>query len=252
MRYKGEHFEASHPPIVSKALFDQVQDVLTQRSKPQVHGKVFHAFVGLLRCEECGCMVTAEIQKGHTYYHCTKKRGPCTQRYIRQEALLTQVKEAIIKVYIDQETKEQMLRQWDIQAKEASNASSTRARQVQVEMKACDERMERLLDLYIARDIGPEEYQRKKAKLLAEKVQLKEKLREIERGSGGWLELARTFLNTCHEAGSIALQENTRALKAFLKNIGSNFVLKNRTLCLTYTSPYSVVAEKDPNKKIRE
>ena len=34
MEYKGELFEASHPPLVSKKLFDRVQEVLAQKAKP--------------------------------------------------------------------------------------------------------------------------------------------------------------------------------------------------------------------------
>ena len=60
--------------------------------------------------------------------------------------------------------------------------------------------MERLLDIYIAREIGPEEYQRKKARLLNDKLVLKERLSEIEKGGGGWLEPAKTFLTTCNDA----------------------------------------------------
>ena len=41
------------------------------------------AFLGLLHCAECGAMITAKIQKGHTYYHCTKRKEPCSQPYVR-------------------------------------------------------------------------------------------------------------------------------------------------------------------------
>ena len=109
--------------------------------------------------------------------------------------------------------------------------------------------MERLLDLYVAREIMPEEYQRKKAKLLNEKQELKEALGEIERGSGGWLEPAKAFLTTCHEASSVAWQENPAAAKQFLRTVGSNFVLNNRRLCLTYNSPFLLVAQEEGWKK---
>ena len=47
-------------------------------------------YLGLLRCSTCGGAITAEIQKGHTYYRCTKKSRAtmwCLQPYIREEAL---------------------------------------------------------------------------------------------------------------------------------------------------------------------
>ena len=40
------------------------------------------------RCGECGGPVTAERQRRHVYYHCTRNRGPCSQtKWTREEAL---------------------------------------------------------------------------------------------------------------------------------------------------------------------
>ncbi len=204
MRYRGEHYEASHPPLVSKKLFDRVQEVLAQQSKPMKRDRIKYAFLGLMRCAECGCMITAETQKGHVYYPCTKKRGPCGQKFLRKEALLEQLRNAILKIHVDDETSKKIVERWEAFAEDSSQASASRSRQIEDELKACDEKMERLLDLYIAREIGPEEYQRKKGKLLDEKQALKEKLGEIESGGGGWLELAKTFLSACNQAYSVA------------------------------------------------
>jgi len=55
--------------------------------------------------------------------------------------------------------------------------------------------MERLLDPYIAREIGPEEYQRKKARLLNDILVLKERLSEIEKGGGGVARTGENFFN---------------------------------------------------------
>ncbi len=261
MRFNGQHHEGSHPPLLSKALFDRAQQALALRSKPRASGKIAFSFTGFLRCGECGCMVTAEIQKGHTYYHCTKQRGACSQRYLREEALLAQIQQALLKVSLDTETKDQILAHWTGQATQASNASLTRSRQIAERLKVCDEQMERLLDLYVAKEIDSEEYQRKKAKLLGEKQELKEALGEIERGrtsvcsafcgradcgharSGGWLEPAKAFLTTCHEAGLVARHGAPRTHRQFLKTVGSNLMLSNRTLSLAYTSPYQLVAQ---------
>jgi DNA invertase Pin-like site-specific DNA recombinase len=73
-RYTGEIHEGKHEPIIAKKLFDRVQEVLAQRGRPRKKPKNEpKAFCGLLSCAECGMMITAEVQKGHTYYRCTKK-----------------------------------------------------------------------------------------------------------------------------------------------------------------------------------
>ena len=249
IKFGGELYEGSHPPLISKKLFDRAQQILAQRSKPLIRGKITYPFIGLMRCAECGCMVTAETQKGHVYYHCTKRRGPCGQQFLREEALLDQFKTAILKVYVDDETTKKIVERWYALSEGSSKASLFRSRQIEAELQACDEQMERLLDLYITRGIGSEEYQRKKAKLLGGKQALKEQRDEIGTGGGGWFEPAKTFLSDCNRAYSVAWQENPPAQKAFLKNCGSNFLLNDRTICFSYLPPFDLVVKNAASKE---
>src|SRR4030042_6873696 len=92
-RYSGEIHEGKHQPVVSKKIFDKVQEVLKQRGKPRKSRKNNpKAFCGLLKCS-CGMGITAETQKGHVYYRCSKKSktAKCAEPYIREENLDEQV-----------------------------------------------------------------------------------------------------------------------------------------------------------------
>jgi DNA invertase Pin-like site-specific DNA recombinase len=80
MKYKGEIFEATHKPLMTQKLFNKVQEVLKQRGKPNKVKKHHFAFLGLLKCT-CGASVTAELQKGHKYYRCTRKED-CVKKNI--------------------------------------------------------------------------------------------------------------------------------------------------------------------------
>ncbi len=96
----GESFEGSFPAIVSKATFDQVQQVLKLRAKPR-HSKKSHGFpfVGLFRCGECGAMITAQYaKKTYRYYRCTKRLGACSQKYLSETELVEQLKQELSKV----------------------------------------------------------------------------------------------------------------------------------------------------------
>ncbi|MEW5806066.1 MAG: recombinase family protein [Acidobacteriota bacterium] len=248
MKFKGELFEASHPPLVSKKLFDKVQEVLEKKAKPVKKGKIKFAFTGLIKCGECKASITAERQKGHIYYRCTKKIVKCSQKFLREEALLEQINKAILKVFIDNETKDKMLGRLEKSSQEESKASSSQSRRVKEKLKEFDIKIERLIDLYIAKEISQEEYQRKKAKLLNEKTELQERLGEIEKISGGWLEPSKNFLTVCNQAGSVAWQGNSSAKRDFLKILGSNFILKDRNLLFCYTYPFHLVAKIDPKK----
>ena len=69
--WQGTLYSGSHTPLISRELFERVQDVLHGRSRPK-RSKHQFAYTGLLRCGYDGCAVTAERKKGkYTYYRCT-------------------------------------------------------------------------------------------------------------------------------------------------------------------------------------
>jgi site-specific DNA recombinase len=126
--YKGEEYEASHPPLISKQLFARVQAVLNQKTRVINKTVDKFTFTGLMKCGECGASITAELQKGHVYYRCTKKVTACTQKYLREEALLEKINNAILKVFVDNETKDKIVNRFEELAQEESKASSSLAR----------------------------------------------------------------------------------------------------------------------------
>jgi DNA invertase Pin-like site-specific DNA recombinase len=84
MRYNGEIHEAKHPPIISKKIFEDVQNVLSRKSKPKSKMLKPYLYRGIFRCGSCGCYITTETQKGHNYLHCTKRVKPCAEKYVRE------------------------------------------------------------------------------------------------------------------------------------------------------------------------
>ena len=241
-KYKGELYEGSHPPLIPKSLFDKVQTVFISRNKPHNPKKDLFVFRGFIRCGECGCLVTAETQKGFHYYHCTKRKVKCSQRYIREEGLAAQINKHIQQLSISDEVSNLMLTELQkvSDASEASNFSVKQ--QLKEKIEAIDAQLERLLDFYLSEKILQEEYVAKKQKLLTEKVKLKEKLEDFGRKGLSRFERVRDFITTCNSASYVALKGNFSLKREFLLKTGSNFILKNRTLYLSWSSPFSFLA----------
>jgi DNA invertase Pin-like site-specific DNA recombinase len=111
-RFAGETHEGSHQPIVSKALFDEVQNVMARRGRPHKPRRNPLPYLGFIQCGECGASITGERQKGHHYYRCTRKLGPCSQkRFIREEALTDELRAITASVSVPAERGADMLAQ---------------------------------------------------------------------------------------------------------------------------------------------
>jgi len=98
IRYKGETYEGTHEPIITKKLFDKCQEIMLRRGKPKKSTRYFVLRDLMMRCGECGRMITAETHKGFVYYRCTKRATNCQQRYVREERLAAQIKKVIQKI----------------------------------------------------------------------------------------------------------------------------------------------------------
>ena len=78
IRYNGELYKGKHEPIITKKLFDKVQDTLKQKSKPKTKKLKYFLYRGFFKCGECGFTITADRKvkksgKEYVYYYCTKK-----------------------------------------------------------------------------------------------------------------------------------------------------------------------------------
>src|SRR5258708_38799630 len=91
-RWKKRLYAGTHEPIVSRELYDRVQETFASHGRDRGKYRVHEfAFGGLLSCGECGYTLTAQCQKGrYVYYKCTNYGKTCSQGYYREELLAEQ------------------------------------------------------------------------------------------------------------------------------------------------------------------
>ncbi len=243
MKYKGEVHEATHAPLISKKLFDQVQAVFKQRGKPRKKKKHSFMFLGLMKCT-CGSGITAEVQKGHNYYRCTRKKGPCAEKhYLREELLATQIKENLQTIALPDEDVQKILVGLDNEQNDAKRQAQSSIGQFKTELQAVENQLEKLLDFFLADALSREEYAAKKQKLLTKKLELKEKIFDVEKKGVTWVEPAKEFILSLNEAKKILTNNKLEETTPFLKKSGSNHRLHNRRLTFSWQPPYNFVAE---------
>jgi len=255
MRYNGEIFEGKHEPIISKKLFDEVQEVMKQKSKPQKADKMkFFLYRGFFHCGECGFTITADkkikpSRREYTYYYCTKKNPNhiCSQNvFTREEKISSQINEAIQKVSLPDDWADKMLYELENEKNEKAQSSRFFAQKTESEIKVIDEKLEKLMNAYLENALNLAEYREAKNKLVNQKQLLKDKLTAFEQKSNNRFELAAKFINTVKQAEIIALQENPEQGRDFLKKIGSNFRLSGQKLFLDFKNPFKILAEAEP------
>jgi len=245
MKYRGKIFEGQHGPLISKKLFDTCQEVMSKRGKVQEVRKHNFAFLGLMKCASCGCSITAEIQKGHNYYRCTKKKGACQEKhYLREEVLSEQIKSFLQKVSLSSRDTEKVLAALDNEQEQTKQQAKSKVEILRGQLNQVETKLAKLLDVYLVDALSTEEYATKKQELLSQKMELQEKINDFEQKGLSWLELAREFVLSLNQAAKLVETENKEEMTTFLKNIGSNHILRNRQLIFSPKIPYNLIAER--------
>jgi DNA invertase Pin-like site-specific DNA recombinase len=231
--YGGELHEGKHEPLITKKLFDNVQAVLKERSKPQRAKIEPKALCGLFQCRECGMMVTCEFQKGHVYYRCSKKskKVKCRQPYIREEELDRQLSEELQKFSLPEDWAKE-LNQMAVQDElNLAQSSAVLIQEARVELSEVNIKLKRVIDTYIDQDIERPEYLERRAELMSRKKTLEEKISDLELGQNNWLEPLREWLKDAQNVGKISLNEDLIAKKSFAKKIfGLNLYLSAKKI----------------------
>ena len=79
-------------------------------------------------------VITIETQKGHNYLRCTKRKGPCSQKYVREEAMTEMIKEEIKKVSLPDEVADWLIAKVEKEKAEDDNSSKDQIQKVNDEM----------------------------------------------------------------------------------------------------------------------
>ncbi len=251
IRYNGELYEGKHEPIITKKLFDQVQEVMTRKSKPKTPELKPYMYRGLFRCGECGCFITTETQKSHNYLRCTKRKVPCSQRYVQENAITSQIKNEIEKVSLPSSWTEKCVAELEREKTKNVHADNFFAQKTRDELVAVEAKLDTLLDMHLDGSLSQAEYAGKKRKLILAKKDLEEKIAAFGRRSHNRFEPMIRFVKETNQAENIALGENPVELRDFLKKIGSNFRISERTLFLELKNVWKIPAKYNLERRSR-
>ncbi len=256
-RWKKEVYLGKHEPMISKQLFDKAQEVLDGRSFTCKQTHTF-AFTGLMRCGECGAAITAEVrsktQKNgnkhrYIYYRCSKRLGPCSQPHVREELLEEQIKDILKTITIPASYHE-----WTIEELKADSASEIKDTQRikathRKLIDACDKELIDLIRLRANNEIGPEELTTARQKLLNEKHNHEEILKDTDNRIDGWISRADKLLAFSATAKTRFEKGGLDQKREVLIGIGSNLFLKDQKLSISVKEPLKLVQKIAPKIK---
>ncbi|MEX0909678.1 MAG: recombinase family protein [Candidatus Paceibacterota bacterium] len=249
IKHGDEWFDGNFEPIVSPQLFEVVQKVLQERERPRKR-KIKHdfPFTGIFRCSECGSMISAQWTTNrhgtkYRYYRCSKKHGRCSQSYVREEQLASQLQAQLQTISLCDRYTDWMLdkvKEWE---REEVSASQSEVQHLSQKIKADEKRMDKLVSTYLDGDILKEIYLNKKDTIMRSLAALREKEKDVARGINDWVEPLREWILDTKQAAFLSSSSDFDKIASFVKKVGTNPTVRDKSARFGEPAPSQFVAK---------
>ncbi len=243
--YNKKLYQGQHPPLISEAEFNLLQDILDGKSKPRLHKHDF-ALNGLMKCGECHYCITAQEHRKRYkngteqlfgYYSCTKKgEKKCTQPYISTKKLEGQFSCDLLHFEIE----DKAFIDWAYEALEETTEKSRVVNSHSVEaLQTALNGVNKRIDNLIALKISPEntgnllsdtEFADRKHELMVEKDAISHQLTQASAQSADWATVAKDAFDFALLANQRFEHGDSNDKKVIFKAIGLNPILLDQKL----------------------
>lgn len=247
----GVIYEAKSQKAIEQTEFDAIQVVLGKKDKPRpkIH---YFPYTGLMKCGECGCSITAEdkkkIQKNgnthqYTYYHCTKKKGTCSQSVTNVTLLEKQFKHILSTIKIPQAFHEWAVEEIKLDQQKEVNDRNHSLKLTQENYTDCLKKIDDLVDGFLEKKVPEDVYTRKLAEHEAHKKTLKKVLDGLDQRIDERIEELNQDLGFAVAAKKRFDTADDVQRREIISYLGSNLTLTNGVLDIELKKPLKRVAE---------
>ena len=247
----------THEPLISVDLFNRAQEQIAKRRRQSKDGTT-QIFSGLLRCADCGWILSYGINRSHktpdAYYRCRKyaeRIGLCTPHYVRYDVLysfvLSRLQYWINAVNQDEAAIfESLKRSNNLDTAAASSRASAELKSAETRLKKLDNLMEKLYEDRISETITErnftllsQKYQREQEELTAKMETMTVQIASVEKQTADvekWIETVKRYsapteltaelLNALiekiviHEAVKLPKKQRQQEIEIFYRFVG--------------------------------
>jgi site-specific DNA recombinase len=243
-RFNGKDYPGAQKTFISKQLFELVQQKM-HRGRPQSYGRHHSPLQSLIRCDDCGSVVTWQLQKGHYYGVCRRLTPACKQgkmlREDRVEAMIKDQLKALIcpaPEIIDWVLSEMRLKHHsEVEEREAQR--QTLESQI-ARLKRMDEM---LYDDKLAGTITQERYEVKHGQFMTETKTLTERLSKLDELLSLRLIQRIGILELTQKAAEIYDIKPPEQKRLIISKLFSELSLRGGTVSVKYTKLVEMIAK---------
>ena len=242
IRWEGTQSSGNHEPLISKELFERVQERLHGKSSPLT--KRSFPYRGLMTCGHCGCKITASLIKGrYRYYHCTRGRGQCDQGFIREEQVSRLFLPVVEQVHVSESMTRMLLAEIRTEGKHRQQEAKVRIRVINGELSELREMRDRGYEDKLKGALSEARWVEMERRWAKREDQLRNQIAALEAGAEPAEDEAEATFKLLQRAPELYQRQSHVERARVLKTLLSNSILEGGKLEPIYKTPFDLVAE---------
>jgi len=115
--------------------------------------------------------------------------------------------------------------------------------QTKTELTTIKAKIDRVNNGFAEGSLDIQEFRELKNPLVPKKVELEERLAFLEKNKTNRLEPLRNWILEANQSGKWVSEENWLEIKSFLKKVGSNRLLREQTLTVSFKEPWNLLSK---------
>lgn len=232
---------AKHEPIISKELFDRVQQTLSRKPDAK-YGKHFYMLKGLVNCGECGGTISWFEKKGHIYGRCNHHRQ-CNQKSCgREDECDKVVKKALVALKVQSPR----IKEWIRKSLKEDNKDQEGYLQVSLDslnnqLKEITKKQSLLYSDRLDEIITLEDYKLKNKAFEDDKNKLSEQIAQLNKDSNRYYQMGTLVYLVAQYADEIYDILEPEDISGVMRYIFGGITLKGGKMQYEYTDAFKVL-----------
>lgn len=234
-------FPGAHEPIVRRATFDRVQEVLDGKRIRRTKRFSF-PFRRLIRCATCRRSLVGSERKGFIYYRC--QVVDCLTTSLREDAIEVAIGQELQNVTLAREDLIKVEEEIRLRFDDETALKLAQRSALEEALTATTARLNRLTDLLLDRNIDSHTHDEKRLALLADRSRIEQQLATVAIGSGDLKRRVERILELVKSASTLFESAEADQKRRLVEIMFSGCNASGKSLELNLREPFASIARR--------
>lgn len=249
MTWNKKQYPHKYPPIITKTLFDQVQQIKAGfNKKPFKYAGKPYSYRGLLRCADCGLSITPEKHKGIIYYHCTQYNGKHGAEWLTEANLTEQIGKVFKCLQLPEDTVLKILDNLNNTHQEKMNTHNLQYDKLVKEQKDIMTMMDNLYLDRLKGRITEDDYDRFYQSFNDKKADIETRLALLSEAEDNYYITAKYILDLANRAYDLFVSSEVEEKRQLIKLVLSNLRVEGRIVRYEALKPFDTLLNFNDNQ----